>query len=102
MERAEKTFTSLYTHYSVDSACLFRENYPYNKYAIPSLGSGSQRGFKEYAYLWPYSGMLSAGVALFEATGDRVYRELLENKILRGLEKYHDRQRTPPAYSSYL
>lgn len=102
MERAEKTFASLYTHYSVDSACLFRENYPYNKYAIPSLGSGSQRGFKEYAYLWPYSGVLSAGVALFEATGDRAYREVLENKVLRGLEKYYDRQRNPPAYSSYL
>ena len=103
LERAEKTFTSLYTNYAIDTTCLLHENYPSDTYySIPSLASGSQRGFNQYAYLWPYSGVFSAGVALLEATGDKIYKELLENSILPGLEAYYDRKREPHAYSSYI
>lgn len=103
LERAEQTFTSLYTNYAIDTTCLLHENYPYDKYySIPSLASGSQRGYNKYAYLWPYSGVFTAGVTLLEATGNKTYKELLENRILPGLEEYYDRKREPHAYSSYL
>lgn len=61
LERAEKTFTSLYTNYAIDTTCLLHENYPSDTYySIPSLASGSQRGFNQYAYLWPYRPVLLA------------------------------------------
>lgn len=103
LERAEQTFSSLYKNYAVDTTCLLHENYPYDKYySIPSLASGSQRGYNNYAYLWPYSGVFTAGVTLLEATGNKVYKDLLDNRILPGLEEYYDRKREPHAYSSYI
>ena len=40
--------------------------------------------------------------ALCAATGDESYKTLLDNKVLRGLEKYLDISRSPAGYASYI
>jgi predicted alpha-1,6-mannanase (GH76 family) len=57
---------------------------------------------KRVAYLWPTSGVFSAVNALLKATGDSRYLDLLEEKILPGLEHYYDSLRKPPCYQSYI
>ena len=55
-----------------------------------------------YSYLWPYSGTFSAVNALFEATQNKEFQKLLDERVLPGLDEYFDTARTPNAYSSYV
>ena len=54
------------------------------------------------AYLWPTSGVFSGVNALLKATGDKQYLDLLENKVIPGLEHYYDSLRKPACYQSYV
>ena len=68
-----------------------------------SLASEDQANMpNQFSYLWPYSGTFSAVNALLEATHDKKYQQLLDKRVLPGLEEYFDIQRTPNAYSSYI
>ena len=103
--RATQTLDSLYANYSVSGTCLLRENYPSNvgNYTATYLASEEQKEIpNQYSYLWPYSGTFSAVNALCAATGDESYKTLLDNKVLRGLEKYLDISRSPAGYASYI
>ena len=103
--RATQTLDSLYANYSVSGTCLLRENYPSNvgNYTATYLASEEQKAIpNQYSYLWPYSGTFSAVNALCAATGDESYKTLLDNKVLRGLEKYLDISRSPVGYASYI
>ena len=103
--RATQTLDSLYANYSVSGTCLLRENYPSNvgNYTATYLASEEQKEIpNQYSYLWPYSGTFSAVNALWAATGDESYKTLLDNKVLRGLEKYLDISRSPAGYASYI
>lgn len=104
VERAKITLDSLYSHYSAPNTHLLRENYPFDdKYVATYLASEEQKNMpNEYSYLWPYSGIFSAVNAIFETTGDKQYQELLDNKVLPGLEEYFDQKRTPFGYASYI
>lgn len=104
LERAQTTLDSLYTHYSADSTNLLRETYPFNdKYSATYLASEEQANVPNaYSYLWPFSGTFSAVNVLLETSKDNKYKELLDSKVLSGLEKYFDTTRTPYAYSSYI
>ena len=55
-----------------------------------------------YSYLWPFSGTFSAVNALYEATADARYLEMLDRRVLTGLEHYLDVTRKPFAYASYV
>lgn len=103
-EQAAITLDMLYKYYAVPQSNLLRENYPFDeKYTATYLAGGDQiEKPHPYSYLWPYSGTFSAVNALFEATGDERYRQLLELKVLPGLEEYFDEKRTPAAYASYI
>jgi uncharacterized protein YyaL (SSP411 family) len=83
-----------------------RETYPFkNGYSETYLASLSTESFQQpnqYSYLWPYSGILTAVIALYEATGNEYYKKMLENNILLGLEEYFDVKRKPHAYASYI
>lgn len=104
MERAEQTLAALNANYSVDSSCLFRENYPFDRYYSTTYSDSGQQQNRPhpYSFLWSYSGVFSAGVALVQATGNDTYKQFIENKMLPGLEEYYDTQRKPHAYSSYI
>lgn len=104
LERAQETLDSLYSHYSVDSTNLLRETYPFNnKYSATYLASAEQGDTPNaYSYLWPFSGTFSAVNVLLETSGDNKYKEVLDSRVLTGLEKYFDTSRTPYAYSSYI
>lgn len=104
LERAQQTLNSLYSNYSVDNTCLLRESYPFNeKHTVTYLASEEQANVPNpYSYLWPYSGTFSAVNALFETTKDKKYQQLLDERVLKGLNEYFDTSRSPYAYSSYI
>lgn len=102
-ERAQQTLDSLYSNYSMAQSNLLRENYPHHdNFSATYLASEGQSGKNKCSYLWPYSGTFSAVAALLETTNDDKYREVLDTKVLPGLEEYFDTQRTPSAYASYI
>lgn len=102
--RAGQTLDSLYKYYSVPGTELLRENYPFDEdYSATYLASEEPTDRpKEFAYLWPFSGTLSAVNALYGATASHEYLEIIEHKILPGLEEYYDTKRTPYGYASYI
>lgn len=104
LERAGQTLDSLYTYYSVPNTNLLRESFPFDeKNKVTYLASEEQANVPNaYSYLWPYSGIFSAANALFEATQDKKYHKLLDERVLPGLEEYFDTTRSPHAYSSYV
>lgn len=104
LEMAKITLDSLYSSYSAPNTNLLRENYPFDdKYAATYLASQAVVDIpNQYSYLWPYSGTFSAVNALFEATKDNKYKEILDKKVLSGLEEYFEEKRNPSAYASYI
>lgn len=103
--RAKETLDSIYSNYSIPGTYLLRENYPSTlSYSTANYPASEKLNDspRQYSYLWPYSGTLSAINALFAATKDSTYKSLLDNKVLAGLEEYFDNQRTPDAYASYI
>lgn len=102
VQRAKQTLDSLYSKYSVANTSLLRENYPFDqKYSATYLANETHVS-NQFSYLWPFSGTFSAVNALYEATGDTIYRSLLYHKVMPGLEEYLDSVRKPDAYSSYV
>lgn len=99
--RAGAAVNAIYKHFSVEGTCLFRETYPFDEhFKATYLASEDKSDRKQYSYLWPFSSVLSAVTAM--ADTDRKYLELLQSKVLPGLEEYFDKSRQPEAYSSYI
>ncbi|WP_165045415.1 glycoside hydrolase family 76 protein [Dysgonomonas sp. ZJ709] len=102
-ERAQVALESLYAKYAVQGTNLLRENYPFDdKYTATYLASDDQAVPNQYSYLWPYSGTFSAVNAILEATDNDKYKEILDTKVLPGLEEYFDQKRDPSGYASYI
>lgn len=101
--RAAETLDSLYSHYGIDSSSLLRENHPFDQTfkAGYLAGDDGQQG-NPYSYLWPFSGTLSATRALYGATADTAWIQLIDNRIMPGLDNYLDTLRAPAAYASYV
>jgi uncharacterized protein YyaL (SSP411 family) len=104
LKRAEQTLEAIYRHYSAPNTCLLRETFPFDdKYTAHYLASEEQaKRSNPYSYLWPFSGTFSAVNALYYRTGDKKYQDMLNNKILKGLEEYFDTGRLPAGYASYI
>lgn len=102
--RADETLHAIYKYYGVEGEYLLRETYPFdeNRKATYLADEEQADNKKPYAYLWPYSGSLSAVTALYEAKKARAYLDILADKVLPGLDNYYDIRRTPPAYASYI
>lgn len=103
-ERAKETLDSLYKYYSVPESNLLRETYPFDQnYNASYLASeNTSNEPNKYSYLWPYSGTFSAVNTLISASDSSNYHNILDNKVLSGLEEYFDTKRSPAAYSSYV
>lgn len=102
--RSTATLDSLYKYYSVPNSFLLRETYPLDtSHEATYLATQEHKDRpNDYSYLWPYSGTFSAVNALLTVSCDTKYKELLDTKVLPGLEKYFDTTRKPYAYSSYI
>jgi len=96
---------NLITRYysSTETGNAFNETYPVNPKNNATYVVGQDTlGKKRVAYLWPTSGVFSGVVALIRNTQDIRYRDLLDKKIIPGLELYFDSERTPVCYQSYI
>ncbi|MDR3245744.1 MAG: glycoside hydrolase family 76 protein [Prevotellaceae bacterium] len=104
LKRAEQTLDAIYKNYSAPNTCLLRETFPFDdKYTADYLASEEQsKRPNPYSYLWPFSGTFSAVNALINSSGDAKYPDMLENKVLTGLEEYFDTKRPPAGYASYI
>jgi uncharacterized protein YneR len=103
LKRAKSTLKQIIALYDAGHENLFYEFYPDkpNNRVTYLAGDDTVTG-KRVAYLWPTSGVYSAVNALLKSTGDKQYRDLLEKKILPGLDQYYDSLRKPPCYQSYI
>ena len=100
---ADSLLTNILTKYNVEKYGLLSETYPVNpENQVTYLAEGSeQKKNQEVSFLWPYSGMLSGCISLYDVTGDKKYLEILEKRIIPGLDLYWDNTRTPHCYQSY-
>lgn len=102
--RATESLSSIQQHYAVaDGKHLFRETYPFDdSYSATYLAdNNNQPKANAYSYLWPFSGSLSAYVALLETKHDASIKKHIDQAVLPGLENYYDK-RSPVGYASYV
>lgn len=101
--RASETLDSIYKFFSIPNSYLLREHYPFTgDFKADYLGAGDNSNkANPYAYLWPYSGSLSAQVAFYESTRYKKTLKAIDSKVLRGLDEYFDK-RSPVGYASYV
>jgi predicted alpha-1,6-mannanase (GH76 family) len=101
--RAKSTLKQIFRLYDAGHDHLLNETYP-NKSdnKVTYLAGEDTITSQRVAYLWPTSGVFSGVNALLKTTGDKQYLHLLENKVLPGLEQYHDSLRNPACYQSYI
>lgn len=102
-EKAKQTLDSVYKYYAVENSNLLRENYPFDQsYQASYLGTNEPKNVgNAYSYLWPFSGSLSAQVALYEIDQSSSVLKAINKRVLPGLEHYYDK-RTPHGYASYI
>ena len=97
--RAEKMLEKILSLYSEPRYGLLTETYPPAKSTVDYLAQ--EGGEREVAYLWPYSGVFSAAITLYEASGEAKWLKQAEDLFHRGLVQYWDTTRTPHCYQSY-
>ncbi len=103
LDRAISTLKQILLLYDAGHDNLLNETYP-NKSdnKVSYLAGNDTITVQRVAYLWPTSGVFSGVNALLNATGDKQYLNLLEKRILPGLEQYYDSLRRPSCYQSYI
>lgn len=103
IEISDSILEHILSLYEVQEHGLLSETFPVNPdHSVDYLAEGSvQRQHQEVSFLWPFSGVLSGVVVLYVHTGEQKYLDILENRILPGLEKYYDSSRFPAGYQSY-
>ena len=100
---ATATLNTIFRHYDAGHDHLFNETYPYKKEnKVDYLAGEDNAKGRKVAYLWPASGVFSGVNALLESTGDPKYADLLQKKIIPGLQNYFDKTRHPYCYQSYI
>ncbi|MFD2742281.1 MULTISPECIES: glycoside hydrolase family 76 protein [Sphingobacterium] len=104
-DKARETLANIEIRYAVpDGKQLLRENYPFDDNYTASYLAGNEGKAKTnpYSYLWPFSGSLSAYVALLEQADDEAnVKSHIDSVVLPGLENYYD-TRQPAGYASYI
>jgi len=102
LKSADSSLDVILKKYGSNKTFLLRENFPVDgRYKADYLGDGAS-GKQEYAYLWPYSGGLSATVALYEHSESKKYKSIIDKRLIPGLEEYYDDKRKPAGYASYI
>ncbi|TDS13194.1 glycoside hydrolase family 76 protein [Sphingobacterium paludis] len=102
--RASESLSHIEEQYAVaDGKHLFRETYPFDEQhsATYLADNNNQPKANAYSYLWPFSGSLSAYVALLETQDNAAVKQHIDQAVLPGLENYYDK-RSPVGYASYV
>ncbi len=100
LQRSNMLLDSVVKHYRTDNVPLLRENIdPDADFKADYLATSQSE--RSHAFLWPYSGALSAAAAQYEAKPSRKKLKEIRNFISQGLDQYLDSARTPAAYASY-
>lgn len=90
MKRASQTFDAVKKHMATDDKVLLQE-------AVPATADQNP-----YSYLWGYSAMVSSVSAMYEASGDKQWLNVMDGMMIKGLDKYYDNKRKPAGYASYV
>ncbi len=102
LKAADNSLEIILEKYGSKNTFLLKENFPADEnYKADYLGNEAS-GKQEFAYLWPYSGGLSAAVAIYEHTKDKKYKSIIDQRLIPGLEEYYDDERKPAGYASYI
>ncbi len=100
LQRSNMLLDSVAKHYRTDNVPLLRENFdPSADFKADYLATAQSA--RSHAFLWPYSGALSAAAAQYEAKPSRRKLKEIRTFISKGLDQYLDSARTPTAYASY-
>lgn len=100
LQRSNMLLDSVVKHYRTDNVPLLRENIdPTVDFKADYLATA--QSVRSHAFLWPYSGALSAAAAQYEAKPSRKKLKEIRTFIAQGLDQYLDSARTPTAYASY-
>ncbi len=100
LQRSNMLLDSVAKHYRTDNVPLLRENFdPSADFKADYLATAQSA--RSHAFLWPYSGALSAAAAQYEAKPSRRKLKEIRTFIAKGLDQYLDSARTPTAYASY-
>lgn len=102
IEYAESTLDTIYAKYGVPDENLLREYYPSTDVQKASYLNTQENLPNKFSYLWPYSGTLSATIMLYKITKQEEYLNLIESKVIPGLNEYYDTERYPFGYASYI
>ncbi|WP_062108769.1 glycoside hydrolase family 76 protein [Bacillus niameyensis] len=89
-EKAHEAYEALMDFYYVKSDQLFLENYV------------KRADDRDFSYLWPFSGVLSAVNALAKIKGQEEQYQNDLTRVLNELEYYRDETAKPVAYDSYI
>ena len=99
---ADNSLDLILDFFGSENTILLQENFPASDDYRAGYLANERVSQQKYAYLWPFSGGLSATVALYEQTKNEKYQSLLDTKLIPGLQAYYDVQRQPAGYASYL
>ena len=102
LERSRELMQSVDQYFGEKNTPLLHEYYPFTQSEQATYLADSNSSTHRYSYLWPFSGSLSAQVAIFEADNDRKTLKRIDRRVIAGLNHYWDEQRHPAAYASYL
>lgn len=102
LKAADSSLVVIFDKYGSENTFLLRENFPVDRDYKADYLDSEEGGRQEFAYLWPYSGSLSATVALYEHSKDEKYKTIIDQRILPGLDEYYDDTRKPAGYASYI
>lgn len=103
LRKASETLTRILELYDAGHGNLFNETYPYQEEnKVTYLAGEDNAEGKRVAYLWPTSGVFSGVISLYKNSRNEEYYDLLNKKLIPGLENYFDSKREPVCYQSYI
>lgn len=88
-ERAKQVYEMMMKQFAIPGKNLFKEF------------SDKRPSDHNAAYLWPFTGVIAAVMALYRMPGGESYRSEVE-RLMKGLEDYYDPSMEPRAYASYI
>lgn len=102
ISRSDSLLNNIVKLFNVHEHGLLSETFPKKPeqkitYTINNEGVKQQ----EVSFLWPYSTFLSACVSIYKITGEEKYKNIIEDRVKPGLDKYWDSYRKPKCYQSY-
>jgi len=100
LNRSTELCDSVWKHYREGGSLLLRENFnPAGNFKADYLAESQSA--RTHAFLWPYSGALSAEAAKYEVFPSRKSLKAIKRLVAQGLDLYLDTVRKPAGYASY-